>query len=171
MKTFKEYINENPMIDYNVSKDKPDSFNDSPKIYNKRENIGVIGKHKVKRLSLDGFRKSYTLHDSKDNISFKAAGNQNGNKFVVSNLEGTDTAPIKAHEFYHHLIHQQGLHLHSDALQSPGGKKVWERLHKMPGIKMQSLNVETGKYSDIHPNESLDKYYGTYNTRLAAKKI
>ena len=141
MKTFKEYINETPMIN-DIDKEPnltpyDDHIDDKPK----RKFISTLKGHKVSKLH------TYDNSDSWVNYS-----------------------KIPAHEFYHHLITNHAVHLHSDYSQSEGAKKVWERLHKMPGIKMQAFDMGERTYSDIHPAEGLNQYYGKGNIRLSAKK-
>lgn len=76
-------------------------------------------------------------------------------KFEISNLQGHPDSTLKAHEFYHHLLLAGHVHeLHSDKTQSPGGKKVWERLRKLPNVKMTTS--DNPKSSGI---KNLEKHY------------
>ena len=173
MKTFKEYINETPMIN-DIDKEPnltpyDDHIDDKPK----RKFISTLKGHKVSKLHTYDNSDSwvnYSLHNPEGKISLNVSGQQRGDdKFLISNTNGHGNK-IPAHEFYHHLITNHAVHLHSDYSQSEGAKKVWERLHKMPGIKMQAFDMGERTYSDIHPAEGLNQYYGKGNIRLSAKK-
>jgi hypothetical protein len=170
MKKFKEYLYEMPVVDASISSEKPKSFRETGD-KNKKIPISKIGDNTVHKLSVfGGPRTSYTLHDKEGNIRTRVAGMQNKNAFIETNLESSENAPVKAHHFYHHLIVNHDIHLHSDSMHSPGAKKVWSRLHAMPGIQMQTYNVNTKKYSNIKPGSSLDRHYNNPDIRFAAKK-
>lgn len=173
MKTFKEYINEAPMMN-DIDKEKDlvpydDHIEDKPK----RKFISTLKDHKVSKSHTydnNDAWVNYSLHNPEGKISLNVSGQSRGDdKFLISNTNGYGNK-IPSHEFYHHLVTEHGIHLHSDYTHSEGAKKVWEKLHKMPGINMQAYDMGKRIYTDIHPAEGLDQYYPNGNIRLAAKK-
>lgn len=169
MLSFKKFVSEAPIIDTSIENIKEPADYGHPRNEPKRQTLSKMGDNTVKELSLTPYRTSYTLHDKDNKIAIKATGKKDGNKFTINSLESSQKAPVKAHEFYHHLITNNDVHLHSDIVQSPGGKKVWERLRGMPNIKIQTYHPD-GSYKDIPSSQSLDKYYDSPSIRLAAKK-
>lgn len=77
--------------------------------------------------------------------------NSKHKKLEVEFLKGHPKSGIRAHEFYHHLVHAGHVNeLVSDTSQSEGAKKVWHKLSKMPNIKMGATD---GKYhGNFHRN-------------------
>lgn len=171
MKRFKTFLNESPMVTDEMENTKEEPRLGHPKNESKRQTMSTIGDHTVKKFSLGPGRSAYTLHAPDNKITLTAAGKAGeGNKFYEDSLDSSTKAPIKAHEFYHHLVTNHDIHLHSDTLHSPGAKKVWSKLHGMEGTKTQAYNDITKKYTDIPHSESLDSHYGKYNTRISVKK-
>lgn len=184
MKTFRQFITEAPWIN---SDDLDNDEKVPSKVMAKQHEeqsirIGPIGKHhSIYRRDFPGYDNTTNTHymlvdDKTKHVRMGVVGETKGNKFFVSMLAGhTDGSTngssenIKAHEFYHTLITQHGVHLHSDYEQSTGGMKVWKALHKMPGIHMQSYNGSTEKYSELKPSFQR-KYDMDSSTRLAAIK-
>lgn len=63
--------------------------------------------------------------------------------FHVGTLDGSKGSTIKAHHFYHHLMHAGHINqIVSDSSHSPGAKKVWHRLSKLPGVKMYHIDAD-----------------------------
>lgn len=168
----RENLTESPSMN-DIEKEKNlTPYEDHPEDKPKRKFISKIGDHKVSKLDVYGNDSwaNYSLHNPEGKISLTVTGqNRDNGKFLESNVNGFGNK-IPAHEFYHHLITQHDLHIHSDYSHSVGMKKVWEKLHKMPGIKMQAYDMGKRTYSDVHPAEGLDNYYDNSNIRLAAKK-
>ena len=83
-----------------------------------------------------------------------------GKAFHVKLLAGHHDSNLKAHELYHHLITRHD-HTMVASEQSPGGKRVWDNLHKMKGVgihgwdpkKDQPVNVHYGR-DDTHADDS-----------------
>lgn len=69
-------------------------------------------------------------------------------KHSIQTLSGRKESPVKVHELYHHLItkHDHEFMTHS---QSPGGFKVWQKLHKMPGVDIHVHDGNTGKTTKV----------------------
>lgn len=92
----------------------------------------------------------------------------------VRSLKGSPNSKVKAHEFYHHLIHKHGLTLHSDRIQSEGGKKTWEKLSKYPDIDMDHKDADTHKKipfdKDNFSNNYNKKSYFTAKKRVNEEK-
>ena len=168
MLSFKQFILEAPILDTSTENVKQPAEYGHVKNEGKRKTISTIGDNSVKELSLTPTTTSYTLHTPDNKIAIKAIGSRNGDKFTIRSLDSSIGSPIKAHQFYHHLITQNGVHLHSDNIQSPGGKKVWERLRSMPGIEMKSYHPD-GSYRDIPDSAKLDDYFDS-PVRFSAKK-
>lgn len=61
--------------------------------------------------------------------------------FNVKYVEGTEASKVKAHDFYHHLIHKHSLILRSDVHQSEGGAHIWKNLAGKEDIQTTHHNV------------------------------
>lgn len=111
-------------------------------------------------------------------------GTEKNKHFAVDYLKASEGNTLKAHEFYHHLIHAGHVNtLVSDDSHSPGAKKVWHKLSQMPNIKMDSVYKKhdyrrsrvTFKKSGAKIHKDWDQNYSSdpdderYNTRFAAK--
>ena len=121
---------------------------------------------------------------SEYDLAFKYAGNAvylfedpEHSQYLIVDSEGTVTAvamsvPFIGHEqfvsiqsapgnklkladFYHLLI-LKGHSLVTDIMQSPGGRKVWERLAGMPHVNIQAYNTKSKKYTYL---DSIDDAY------------
>ena len=71
---------------------------------------------------------------------------------IVASKENT----LKIPALYHLLIVKYDITLVSDYIQSPGGKKVWERLSDMPGVQ---VDVWDHKANEFVNTESDDAFY------------
>jgi hypothetical protein len=167
----RDVLTEAPWINDEISERKPKQVEVTPA---SGEHISKMGKgYNVLKNHLgdteDGKKVTYTVADRRGNVHVRVHGNENGNRLDVTSLYAPEGNKVEAHDFYHHLITQHGIHLHSDYEQSEGGMKVWKRLQKMPGIHMQSWNGSDQKYRELKPS-----FQRTYDmdssTRLAAKK-
>lgn len=167
MLSFKEYINEAPIrndITKEIGLEPYDDFSSN------RKYISKLKDHLVSHFK-DGIHGHYALHEPKTGkISLGLSVKHLGDKTHVENLNGFGNK-IPAHEFYHHLITEHGLHLHSDYSLSRGAEKVWKKLHQMPNIHMQAYDMKNRTYTDIPKHESLDKYMDKPSFRFAAKKV
>lgn len=173
MKTFIEFLSEAPWINPDIESDKlsdgkePETDSKNRHVISKMSSGHVV---KIKHYPNDSSYVSYTAHGQDDKLHMEVQGHKYNNKFNVGALNAYEGSTVRAHELYHHLITHHDLHLHSDYEQSEGGMKVWKKLHKMPGIHMQSYNGSTEKYSELKP--SFQRLYDMdSSTRLAAKKI
>lgn len=171
MMKFRQFLKEAPWVNPDVDKTVEPAYIDDS---DKRTQISKMKSgHIIKERQLPNTpstEREFSIHTPDDkHIIMSVSGTKQGNIFKVSSLQGTTNKTIKAHEFYHHLITQHDLHIHSDYEQSEGGMKVWKKLHQMPGIHMQSWNGSTEKYSELKPSFQR-KYDMDSSTRLAAKK-
>lgn len=167
MKKFKQFIQEAPIPNDIIKEPGLKPYQENPENASQREHLSTLKGHKVSVLhSIDSH---YALHEPDDRISLGVSGKQIGNKFYEENLNGFGNK-IPAHEFYHHLITQHGIHLHSDYTLSKGAIAVWSKLHQTPGIKMQAYNMGTRKYTSIPKNEPLTNYMNKSSIRFAASK-
>lgn len=173
MKTFIEFLVETPWINPDIEWDNAPDAKEHEAAAKQRQKISTMSSGhvvKIRHASGNPTFVTYTAHGPDNNIHMKVSGHKDGDKFTVNNLNDHQGSTVRAHDFYHHLITHHGLHLHSDYEQSEGGMKVWKKLHKMPGIHMQSYNGSTEKYSELKP--SFQRLYDMdSSTRLAAKKI
>lgn len=99
----------------------------------------------------------YAIHKETGEPHMKVNGmyTPSTKKFEISILKGHPESKIKAHEFYQHLILAGHVkELHSDTTHSPGGKKVWSKLRKMPNVK-----VTTSDNPDGHHVKNFDSHY------------
>jgi hypothetical protein len=77
---------------------------------------------------------------------------KNGNDCYIDTMSKHAASTIKMHDFLHHLITKHGIRFGSEHF-SEGGKKVFDKLGEMPGIKMQHYKDgkqinSTSPYSD-----------------------
>lgn len=93
----------------------------------------------------------YAVNKKTNKVDMYVSGLMQGNrkkKFQVSMLKASKKGEIRAHDFYHHLIHAGHINsLISDDSQSEGAQKVWKRLSQSPNIKMSAIR---NSYSDKH---------------------
>lgn len=78
---------------------------------------------------------------------------------------------VKAYDFYHWLITVQNITLVSDSTQTLGGKKTWEKLKDMPGVKVEQLSAK-GEISPLYPNweDHYPRGWKGYEISLIARK-
>jgi len=131
------------------------------------EHIGTVkGHHIYKHVSpLNKRVVTYSAHNPESGKSTVAVSGIH-HKGVLSDLRlaASEDNKFPAHELYHHLLH----HDHVKALvadhQSPGGKKVWERLAKKKNIgihgwdpkKNKPVNIKFGE-DETHEEPSKNK--------------
>lgn len=101
--------------------------------------------HSATEGSYDGkLRHHYLLHDPKtDMVHLHVTAHETQNRNTGKNtgmleiheLGGSGHSPVKAHDFYHHLLknHVKGL---IGTEHSEGGQKVWNRLAKKPSVSV-----------------------------------
>jgi GNAT superfamily N-acetyltransferase len=94
-----------------------------------------------------GGQVSYHLFDPNSRTvvltAFGSRYKENPDSFIIAGLYAAPGNPIRAHEFYRHLIRDVGLTLISDYKQSPGGQKVWQRLERYPDINIFGFDTRT----------------------------
>jgi hypothetical protein len=95
---------------------------------------------------------SYSAVDHTHKVHIKVDGqHREDGTFRVTNLTGHKKSEVKAHDFYHHLLDH--FNIQSDNTHSKGGAATWQKLSKMPDVKMKHTNS------------------GNYNADTKAKKI
>lgn len=62
----------------------------------------------------------------------------------VVSIQATNDNTLRLADFYHLLV-LKGKTLVSDYMQTPGGRKVWQKLATMPGIKVQAWDHKNKK--------------------------
>ena len=85
-------------------------------------------------------------------------GRASQTKLAVS----TDENKVPMHKIYAHLIKKRGLILQSDSAQTPGGKNIWAKLSKEPGITVHGWDPKTEK--PINLGNYLDDTVATHVT-------
>lgn len=117
-------------------------------------------------------RKSNKVDMAVDGSLFKSGKRK---QFRVSMLAGAHGSKIRAHEFYHHLIHAGHVHdLVSDSSHSEGAKKVWKKLSKMPNIKLDAAqdSYDFHKQKAILKNDTVNKRFDrNYSNDMSSKKF
>lgn len=77
----------------------------------------------------------------------------NARSLIVSGVYAVPGNPVRAADFYHHLIRDQGLTLVSDRKQSPGGQRVWQQLEDFNDIEIYGYDTRTGKTLNISASD------------------
>ena len=168
MRTFKEYLAE--VLDLDMRKKSRDTeFTRSilynagdkwdPEDHKNAEHISTTssGHHIYKtrghHIYKTGSRSNimYHAYDPKTKRSTIAVyGKEHKGVLSSLNLASHKTNTLKAHDFYHHLLKHHLTALATDT-QSEGGKGVWEKLAKKPGVKIHGwskgkpVNVKFGE--------------------------
>lgn len=123
--------------------------------------------HKLMRR--DGYGKSryyYALspsHDpeypSHEDVDMMVYGHiQSNGHFEVDRLKGREGSKIRAHQFYHHIIHDDNQPIQSSENQSTGGQKTWRELSKHSDIEM-THHTASGRKIKLHPYQFWDSNY------------
>jgi hypothetical protein len=88
---------------------------------------------------------TFYYHLEKVHMSMTSYFLPNG-ELVMHRTNGIEGSAIKAHEFYHQLLHLLKVPFHSDSGHSIGGQKIWKRLAAYPDldIKHYSYNKFAG---------------------------
>lgn len=108
----------------------------------------------------------YTLHDPKTNmVHMQVVGHKNQHNVMhVEGLASSGKSPVKAQDFYHHLLKH-----HITALvgtsHSEGGRKVWNRLaakktvsvHGWDDNKKEPVNIDATNPDETHSSYSEKK--------------
>jgi len=78
---------------------------------------------------------------------------------VVTHVAASRNSPVKAHEFYHHILtNNPDLVLHSDTTQTKGGQHVWKNLSGMPGVEMKHIHNKNGEEMPLERSRWEDNY-------------
>jgi len=89
------------------------------------------------------------VHRATDETHMHVAGNlihhDGKKKFQVDSLVGHEHSKVKAHEFYHHILHHVD-ELHSDTIHSKGGMTTWKHL--------------ATKHPDVEVHHQLSHFHG-----------
>lgn len=110
-------------------------------------------------------RLEYILTDASDNVKIVLNVKPKGrNSWQVDTVAASNKNRVPAHKFYAWIIKKKNIILVSGNEQSEGGKKVWERLSKEPGIGMHGwLN---GKPVNLGSHLGVDTEDETHNKSL-----
>ena len=112
------------------------------------QQVGRMGGYQLWRDWLGG-QLSYHVFDPQSRTvvltTFGSRYHRNPNSYIIHGLYAAPGNPVKAHQFYRHLIQDQGLTLISDRKQSPGGNRVWQRLEAYPDIEVYGFDTKTGE--------------------------
>lgn len=88
-------------------------------------------------------------------------GNGKTQTFKASDLEGRRNSPLKAHEFYSHIMSNthdgRGTIIQSDNIQTLGGEKAWRKLSKKKGVEMHSWDDTKDVAQDLVPSRPEDR--------------
>lgn len=74
-------------------------------------------------------------------------------EFHVNSLDGYIGGTLKAHDFYHHIVHNH-YDMVSDNVHSMGGRKTWARLASKPDIAMTVRQAATDPHTG-HPMKNM----------------
>lgn len=121
------------------------------------QQVGKLGRYQIWRDWLGG-QLSYHLFDPRSRTvivtTFGSQYRDNPNSYIIHGLYAAPGNPVKAHEFYHALIQDQGLTLISDRKQSPGGNQVWINLERYPDVEIYGYDTNTGKLLNFGPKDA-----------------
>ena len=172
MLSFKQYIKETPALhpDYDKpsnsitdseSEIKHDIATDTQKEHYKK--VGEIEGHHLYRIKNpntpwhDGFA---LVHPKTNKTIMHVTGRFHKDQFRIDTLSGIDKSPVKAHTFYHGILHSPNTEvneLHSSSDHSPGGKKVWKKMSEHPGIEVTHYQPITRR--TLTMNKDFNKNY------------
>jgi hypothetical protein len=93
---------------------------------------------------------AYDPKTKKTTLSAMGDFNKKSGHLHKIELASSPENTLKAHKFYHHLITHHNISIQDDS-SSPGNKKVWERLAKMPGVNIHGWSK--GKPVNVVPHE------------------
>ena len=121
------------------------------------QQVGKVGRYQLWRDWLGG-QLSYHVFDPQSRTvvltTFGSRYHRNPNSYIIHGLYAAPGNPVKAHQFYRHLIQDQGLTLISDRKQSPGGNRVWQRLEAYPDIEVYGFDTKTGEVMNFGAADS-----------------
>ncbi len=112
----------------------------------------------------------YILADKKDKIMILLSVKSFGKSWKVDSVSAASRNIVPANKFYAWLIKNASITLVSGSEQSAGGKKIWERLSKEPGIGVHGWI--DGKAVNLGPNlspETEDETHITWGDRRRAE--
>jgi hypothetical protein len=160
MLSFKSFLVEmGQYLQHHTDKDSSVTTNKPPKNiekYGKLHSVMDSG-HEVRLKHNKQFgSKEYSVIDLKTKLSQINLHtlSKNDKHHTINELSGRKDSPVKAHQLYHHLITNHGAQFMTHS-QSPGGFKVWQKLHKMPGIDIHVHDESTGKTTKV---DNMDNY-------------
>jgi hypothetical protein len=142
-------------------------------IKNKLEHVSTVaGMHIYKHETSprEGYSSiDYLAHDPKTNkVHFHMTGVQNKKNIVhVETLAGSGKAPIKASDFYHHLLKHHVTAL-VGSTHSEGGQKTWQRLANKKTVSVHGwLNNKPVNLDPKNPDET----HASYGERWRAAAV
>lgn len=99
-------------------------------------------------------KNSFILHDPRTNqVHIHVKGDFNDAKgFHVQTL-GATNSPVKAQDFYHHLLKKGHVSSLVGTEHSEGGQKVWQRLSKKNNISVHGWDDEDEKPVNVNPRD------------------
>lgn len=164
MKTLKQILSEMPIyVDYSDEEKETSKLHKSPiktssndkKVADVRDTHDLMKKGddeyylraKKRTSSNPGVHMYVNLENSRHDPSFKK----------VQELKGHPDSPIKAHEFYQHLL-KNGVKIESDDIQTKGGMMVWKKLADDPNIHVTHHNASTGKEIPLDRENWMNNY-------------
>ena len=169
MKTYKQFINETPIV-YDSGRfdlsHKPIQIklgDDSKKI-STMENGLQVRKTKFP----DNYVHIEAADPKKKSTHLRLSGtlDKKKNRLSVSSLFGYHGAKVKAHELYHHIVMNHH-DMVSDNTQLPGGVHTWKNLQKYPDIHMKILHHD-GREEELP--KDFQKNYSLGDHKLIARK-
>lgn len=92
----------------------------------------------------------------------------NVDSMIISGLYASPDNPIRAAEFYRHLITKLGITLVSDRKQSPGGQRVWQQLERYPSVEVYAMDTRTGEILNIKPSD--EEMYAIPSTAVRGRE-
>jgi GNAT superfamily N-acetyltransferase len=120
-----------------------------------------------------GGQVSYHLFDPNSRTvvltAFGSRYKENPDSFIIAGLYAAPGNPIRAHEFYRHLVRDVGLTLISDYKQSPGGQKVWQRLERYPDINIFGFDTRTEEVLNFTARD--EEMYAVPSTAVKGREM
>ena len=169
MISFKQFLNEMPLRISDHTKDDnqigPSDHKELHPAFKGSPNYKKISSIKGLDIWHDRPNGRFNVVDKEGNTKMALDGafdREEGRKhFSINDLRGHPSSPVKAHEFYHHLITQHGIILHGSSEQSDGGMKVWKKLSENPDIHVSHLDAHNEEIP-LHRGDDFEKNYSTY---------
>jgi GNAT superfamily N-acetyltransferase len=116
------------------------------------DRVGTLGPYEIYRNDLGRGSIRWWLHDEEvDQPVILLRTEEIDGEYFVEGVNGRKGTLIKADELYHWIITTYGATLVSDAYQSPGGARIWERLSKRPDIVI-TVRDDAGSETSLQRN-------------------